>query len=129
MKINKTLISIFVLLADMFHTCLYLTHIYIVHVLHTTSTHMWGSVRTENSMQEIVEWIICLASQWIGISRFTNIGRFVFKSNIENCRFIYMILIIVSEWLSFNANSVIFQLYHGKNKVIFNEMMMRSALF
>jgi WD repeat-containing protein 48 len=26
----------------------------------------------------------------------------------------------------FNANSVIFQLYHGENKVIFNEMMMRS---
>jgi hypothetical protein len=30
----------------------------------------------------------------------------------------------VSEWLLFNANSAIVQLYHGKNKVIFNEMMM-----
>jgi hypothetical protein len=30
-------------------------------------------------------------------------------------------------WLSFNANSAIIQLYHGKNKLIFNEMMMRSA--
>jgi len=31
----------------------------------------------------------------------------------------------------FNANSAIFQLYHGENKLIFNEMMMmmRSALF
>jgi len=29
----------------------------------------------------------------------------------------------------FNSNSAIFQLYHGKNKLIFNEMMMRSALF
>jgi len=29
----------------------------------------------------------------------------------------------------FNANSVIFQLYHGKNKLTFNEMTMRSALF
>jgi hypothetical protein len=35
----------------------------------------------------------------------------------------------VSEWLLFNANSAIFQLYHGENKLIFNEMMIRSALF
>jgi len=35
----------------------------------------------------------------------------------------------MSEWLLFNANSAILQLYHGKNKLIFNEMMMRSALF
>jgi hypothetical protein len=29
----------------------------------------------------------------------------------------------------FNATSAIFQLYHGENKLILNEMMMRSALF
>jgi len=34
---------------------------------------------------------------------------------------------IVSEWLLFN--SAIFQLYHGENKLIFNEMMMRSTLY
>jgi hypothetical protein len=34
-----------------------------------------------------------------------------------------------SEWLLFNANSTIYQLYHGENKLIFNEMMMKSALF
>ena len=34
----------------------------------------------------------------------------------------------VSEWWLFNANSAIFQLYHGKSKLIFNEMMMRSAM-
>jgi len=28
-----------------------------------------------------------------------------------------------------NANSAIFQLYHGENKLIFNEMMVRSVLF
>jgi len=28
-----------------------------------------------------------------------------------------------------NANSTIFQLYHGDNKLIFNEAMMRSALY
>ena len=31
------------------------------------------------------------------------------------------------KWLLFSANSTIFQLYHGENKLIFNEMMMRSA--
>ena len=35
----------------------------------------------------------------------------------------------MSEWLLFYANSAIFQLYHGENKLIFNEMMMRSALY
>ena len=34
----------------------------------------------------------------------------------------------VSEWLLFNANSTIFQLYHGKNKLIFKDMKKRSAL-
>ena len=27
----------------------------------------------------------------------------------------------MSEWLLFNANSAIFQLYHGENKLIFND--------
>jgi hypothetical protein len=36
---------------------------------------------------------------------------------------------IESEWLLFNANSAIFQLYHGGNKLIFNEMMMKSTLY
>jgi hypothetical protein len=35
----------------------------------------------------------------------------------------------VGEWLLFNANSAIFQLYHGENKLIFNERMMRYALY
>jgi hypothetical protein len=35
----------------------------------------------------------------------------------------------VSEWLLFNTNSAIFQLYHGENKLIFNEMMIRSVLY
>jgi hypothetical protein len=36
----------------------------------------------------------------------------------------------VSEWLLFYANSAIFQLYHGENKLIFNEIkrMMISTL-
>ena len=31
------------------------------------------------------------------------------------------------EWLLFNANSAIVQLYHDENKLIVNEMMMKSA--
>ena len=34
-----------------------------------------------------------------------------------------------SEWLLFNANSAIFQLYHGENRLICNEMIMRSTLY
>jgi hypothetical protein len=37
------------------------------------------------------------------------------------------IFVKMNEWLLFNANSAIFQLYHGENKLIFNEMMMKSA--
>ena len=35
----------------------------------------------------------------------------------------------VSEWLLLSANSAIFQLYHGENKLIFNDMMIKSALY
>jgi hypothetical protein len=35
----------------------------------------------------------------------------------------------VSKWLLFNVNAAIFQLYHGENKLIFNGMMMKSALY
>jgi hypothetical protein len=35
----------------------------------------------------------------------------------------------VSEWLLLNVIPAIVQLYHGENKVIFNEMMRRSALY
>jgi hypothetical protein len=38
-----------------------------------------------------------------------------------------LLTITVSKWLLFNANSGIFQLHHGENKLIFNEMIMRSA--
>jgi hypothetical protein len=37
--------------------------------------------------------------------------------------------VLVSEWLLFNANSAIFQLFHGENKLIFNEMMIKSILY
>jgi hypothetical protein len=46
------------------------------------------------------------------------------SSSISNLTFIW-----VSEWLLFNANSAMFQLYHGENKLIFNELMVRSTLY
>ena len=36
---------------------------------------------------------------------------------------------LVSAGLIFNANSVIFQIYHGENKWIFDKMMKKSALY
>ena len=35
----------------------------------------------------------------------------------------------MSEWLLFNANFAIVQLYHGEHKLIFNGMMMRSVFY
>jgi hypothetical protein len=35
---------------------------------------------------------------------------------------------VVSGWLLFNVNSAIFQLYHGENKLLFNEMMTLCAI-
>jgi hypothetical protein len=35
----------------------------------------------------------------------------------------------VTEWLLFNANSAVFQLNHDENKLIVNEMIVRSALY
>ena len=33
------------------------------------------------------------------------------------------------EWLLFNVNWAIIQLYHGENKLLFNELMMKSASY
>ena len=38
-----------------------------------------------------------------------------------------LVHVYVNESLLFSANSAIFQVYHGENKLIFNEMMLRSA--
>jgi hypothetical protein len=54
---------------------------------------------------------------------YTNlVSTFIFETWSEGIQW-------VSGWLLFNANSAIFQLHHGENKLILNEMMMRSALF
>jgi len=40
-----------------------------------------------------------------------------------------VLFVFRSEGLLFNVNSAIFQLYHGENKLIFNEMMRRTAVY
>jgi hypothetical protein len=39
--------------------------------------------------------------------------------------------VLLKEWVIvvFKANSAIFPLYHGENKLIINEMMMKSTLY
>ena len=56
--------------------------------------------------------------------------KIIFFSNFRGARAPYWIRPWwVSEWLLSKACSAIFQLYHGANKFIFSEMMMRSALY
>ena len=53
------------------------------------------------------------------------------KNKLKRSVLIYVALSL-SEWVSDRCLTPIkqfFQLYHGENKLIFNEMMMRSALF
>jgi hypothetical protein len=47
------------------------------------------------------------------------------KKNICSCYLTWR----VSEWLVFDANLAIFQLHHGDNNLIFNEMIRTSALY
>jgi hypothetical protein len=48
------------------------------------------------------------------------------KSSLINC-WLEWVSEWVSEWVLFYANSAIFQLYHGENKLFFNEMMMHCS--
>ena len=49
------------------------------------------------------------------------------KFNNQSCLAFITLEYSVSGWLLFIANSAIFQLYRGENKLIFNEMMMGSV--
>jgi hypothetical protein len=51
---------------------------------------------------------------------------FYFTQRFE---FYEILCYIMSECLLFRANSAIFHLYRGENKLIFNNMMMRSTLY
>ena len=47
----------------------------------------------------------------------------------STCKLTIYISERVSEWLLLSANSAIVQLYHGENKLIFNDMMVRSTVY
>jgi len=66
--------------------------------------------------------------KYLNIALHFVIAFFVF---LENILYQSSLLLIrgESEWLLFNTNSSIFQLYHGEYKLIFNEMIMRSGLY
>ena len=61
---------------------------------------------------------------WLGLSHLFRVVQAIWK----DCRHSVW-LIRLSEWLLFNTNSAISQLYHGENKLIFNKMMIRSTLY
>jgi hypothetical protein len=48
------------------------------------------------------------------------------KSKIYQNLYIFPIMNI--EWLLYNANSAIFKLYYGENMLLFNDMVMGSAV-
>ena len=56
-----------------------------------------------------------------------------YMSGITQLHFMHMSicfydLVSVSEWMLFSTNPAVFQLYHGENKLIFNEMKVRSGV-
>ena len=96
-------------------------------------------ILTNSVNQKICSWWSCFLPWAILVEAVTNIIHTIFGCNWPSgFREDQMVDVYndddngkKSEWLLFNANSAIFQLlvYHGENKIIFNEMMMRSALF
>ena len=77
-------------------------------------------------------WIrICLRFQstW---SMLSNILSFYFSFYVSAFFCVsrmYCCISFMCEWLLFSAKWAFFQLFHGENKLIFNEMIMRSTLY
>ena len=59
------------------------------------------------------------------IYRVLILAVFTVDNNLGKSIHMYLICIVCysSGWLLFSANSVIYQLYHGENMLIFHEMM------
>jgi hypothetical protein len=57
------------------------------------------------------------------------LSGFSFTGRYQTCCQDLHAFFSLSERLLFHANSGIFQLYHDENKLIFNELMMRSSLY
>ena len=74
--------------------------------------------------RETVFKIACIFQTIILEYSTLNLSKFVENSNLNNINLRNW----VSGWLLFYVNSAIFQLYHGENKLIFNELMMTNTL-
>jgi hypothetical protein len=76
---------------------------------------------------------VCSSCSIIGTRRFIRERKYwsylSLIASLLHFRRIKWLTFAVSEWLLFTAKSANCQLFHGENKLIFNEMMMRSALY
>jgi hypothetical protein len=84
-------------------------------------TFMWFLSKTIDVQHHI--FVISIQDNWRTASHWCD-----FYTRQLTYSITFMLFLYKSEWLLFSANSTICQLYHGENKLIFNEMMMRSAL-
>jgi uncharacterized membrane protein (GlpM family) len=100
-----------------------------------TISRVIGLDMTENRIFTLclmITWVVFLRMLWNFISSLPlkRGGSLSFLvGTISNVLVMEIGWTDVGGGISFNTSSVIFQLYHGENKLIFNEMMMRSALF
>jgi len=69
------------------------------------------------------EWRVCRLPCMLLVSKI----KLVISNSL--LRAVVAISSRVSVWVLLSANSAILQLYHGENKLIFNEMTMRSTLY
>ena len=85
--------------------------------------HRQKKYRTKNSFGMIEMYSICC-----GNHNDSHYLLFTFQNWVTQTQTVISLIVSlalmkwVSEWLLFNANSAIFQLYHGENKLIFNEI-------
>ena len=85
--------------------------------VHTCIKRMYVSVNLQKETKNtlIVQWITKEHTLW-------------FNQVISTCSSpLTSPMEWVSEWLLLSANSALFQLYHGENKLAVNEMMIRFA--
>ena len=89
---------------------------------HTVFCYLWKHLN-HCSLSTVFK-IACIFQTIILDYSTLNLPKFVENSNLNNIDLRNWVI----EWLLFNVNSAIFQLYHGENKLIFNEMMMTITL-
>jgi hypothetical protein len=98
----------------------------------------------------VISWLSVLLVEETGVPEKTTdlpqvtgklYHKMVYRVKVFNCKYQqlhidlhwqvhFIVDLIGSEWLVFDANSAIFSyLYHGESKLLLNEMITRSALY